>query len=81
MKSLNDEDTGAIAALPPRSRTRPFTKSELRKEDRQRTSERVEKSATMAVTFPGLKTLAVNLIYFDREYRFLGTRYPLPGEP
>jgi hypothetical protein len=66
MKTLNDEGTGTAVALEPNSRSRPLTKSELRKQDRQRIFDRIEKSATMAVKYPGLKTLAVNLLYFDR---------------
>ena len=66
MKTLNDEGTGATVPPGPNSRSRPFTKSELRKQDRQETFERVEKSATVAVMYPGLKSLAVNLLYFDR---------------
>ena len=56
-----------MVAPGPGSRTRPLTKSELRKQDRQRTFERVEKSATLAVIYPQLKTLAVDLLYFDRD--------------
>jgi hypothetical protein len=67
MKTLNDEGTGV-----PFPRTtnnysvRPVLKSELRKEDRQRAFDRVEKSASVAVTYPRLKTLTVNLVYFAR---------------
>jgi hypothetical protein len=66
MKTLNDGETGTVVAPGSNSRTRPLTKSELRKQDRQEIFERVEKSATVAVMYPGLKTLAVNLLYFDR---------------
>jgi hypothetical protein len=66
MKTLNDEGTGTTVAPGPNSRSRPFTKSELRKENRQEIFERIEKSATVAVMYPELKTLAVNLLYFDR---------------
>src|ERR1041385_5351983 len=51
MKTLNEGETGATAALEPNSRTRPFTKSELRKQDRQETFERIAKSATVAVMY------------------------------
>src|SRR6185437_12866177 len=67
MKTLNDGETGAMVDLETKSRTRPLSKSELRKENRQRTSERVEKSASLATTYPNLKALKVDLLYFDRE--------------
>jgi hypothetical protein len=66
MKTLNDEGTAATVALDPNSRSRPFSKSELRKDSRRKTFERVEKSATMVISYPKLKTLAVDLLYFDR---------------
>ena len=66
MKTLNNGEIGVRAALAPKFRTRPSQKSELRKEDRRRTSERVEKSAILAVRYPELKTLVLNLVYFGR---------------
>jgi hypothetical protein len=66
MKSLSDERTEAMAVGKPKLRSRPLTKSELRKENRQKIFDRIEKSATVAVAYPGLKSLAVNLLYFDR---------------
>jgi hypothetical protein len=66
MKTLNDEETGETVALKPNARNRPLSKSELRKEDRQRTSERVDKSASLAIRYPRLKALKMNLLYFDR---------------
>ena len=67
MKTLNNEETGAAMALEPNSRSRPFSKSELRKDSRRKTFERVEKSASLAVTYPRLKALKMDLLYFDRE--------------
>ena len=56
-----------MVALELNSRSRPFSKSELRKDSRRKTSEQVEKSASLAVTYPRLKALKMNLLYFDRE--------------
>jgi hypothetical protein len=67
MKTSNDEGTGATVAREPNYRSRPVPKSERRKEDRQRAFGRVEKSASVAIAYPRLKTLTVNLLYFDRE--------------
>jgi hypothetical protein len=67
MKTLNDDETGATTALEPNSRSRPFSKSELRKDSLRKTFERVEKSASLALTYPQLKALKMNLLYFDRE--------------
>jgi hypothetical protein len=77
MKTLNDEGTGAPVPPAPNSRSRPLTKSELRKLDRQTLFDRIEKSATLAVMYPGVKTLAINLLYFDRGIvaRGHGLRY------
>ena len=67
MKTLNDGETGATVALEPNSRSRPFSKSELRKDSRRKTFEQVEKSASLAIAYPRLKALRMNLVYFDRE--------------
>jgi len=67
MKTLNDEGTGAMVALEPNSRSRPLSKSELRKDSRRKIFERIEKSASLAITYPRLKALKMNLLYFDRE--------------
>jgi hypothetical protein len=67
MKTLNDEGIAATVALEPNSRNRPFSKSELRKDSRRKAFERVEKSASLATTYPCLKALKVDLLYFDRE--------------
>jgi hypothetical protein len=67
MKTLNDEGTGTTVALEPNSRNRPFSKSELRKDSRRKTFERIEKSASLATAYPRLKALKVDLLYFDRE--------------
>jgi hypothetical protein len=67
MKTLNDEETAATVAFDPNSRSRPFSKSELRKDSLRKTFERVEKSASLAVKYPRLKALKMNLLYFDRE--------------
>jgi hypothetical protein len=67
MKTLNDGETGAMTTLESNSRSRPLTRSELRKEDRQKAFQRVEESATLATAYPRLKALKVNLLYFDHE--------------
>ena len=67
MKALNEEGAGSAVTLAPASRTRPFSKSELRKQARERAFQRVEKSASLAVIYPGLKSMAVDLLYFDRD--------------
>ena len=67
MKTFNDVETGATIALEPNSRSRPFSKSELRKDSRRKTFERAEKSASLAVTYPRLKALKMDLLYFDHE--------------
>jgi len=67
MKTLNDEETGATITLEANPRSRPFSKSELRKDARRKTFERAEKSASLAVTYPRLKALKLELLYFDRE--------------
>jgi hypothetical protein len=67
MKILNEGETRAMATLEPNSRSRPFSRSELRKEDRQKAFRRVEKSSTLATAYPRLKALKVNLLYFDHE--------------
>jgi len=67
MKTSNDDGPGAMAASEPNFRSRPFSKSELRKDSRRKTFEQVEKSASLAITYPRLKALKMNLIYFERE--------------
>jgi len=42
-------------------------KDELRKEYRRGESERAENSVSLAIMYPQLKTLTVDLLYFDRE--------------
>lgn len=67
MKTLNDD--GAAAPFPRVTNycVRPVPKSELRKQARERVFKRVEKSTSLAVRYPRLKTLTVNLLYFDRD--------------
>ncbi len=55
-----------MAIRVPKLGSRPLSKSELRKENRRKQFDLIEKSATVAVMYPGLKTLTVNLLYFDR---------------
>jgi hypothetical protein len=56
-----------MAALGPNARSRPFSKSELRKDSRRKTFEQVEKSASLAIMYPRLKTLKMGLVYFDSK--------------
>ena len=42
-------------------------RAELRKEYRQAEAARSEKSASLAIKYPPLKTLMVELLYFDRD--------------
>jgi len=65
MKTLNDERVGAL--LVRKAAPRVQAKSELRKAYRRRAFERAEKSLSLAIAYPQLKTLSVDLLYFDRE--------------
>jgi hypothetical protein len=67
MKTLNDEGAGALFAHATNYSVRAVPKSELRKKARERAFERVEKSVNMAVMYPRLKALTVDLLYFDRD--------------
>jgi hypothetical protein len=67
MKTLTDDGAGALFPHATNYRVRAVPKSELRKEARQRTSDRVEKSTSLAIQYPRLKALKMNLLYFDRE--------------
>jgi hypothetical protein len=67
MKTLNDAGPGVQLKRGTDYSVRFIPKSTLRKEARQRVFERGEKSASVAVTYPQLKTLTVNLVYFARE--------------
>ena len=46
---------------------RPRQKAEVRKAYRRKAFERAEKSPSLAMAYPQLKTLSVDLLYFDRE--------------
>jgi hypothetical protein len=67
MKTLNDEGAGATVAQVPNYNIRPISKSDLRKKARELTFKRVEESASLASTYPQLKALTVDLLYFDRD--------------
>lgn len=67
MKTLNDDGARAPFSDPTNYCVRPVSKSELRKQARERVFQRVEKSTSLAVRYPQLKTLTVNLLYFDRD--------------
>ena len=67
MKTLND-DRPAAQFRPMRNYSlRSIPKSALRKEARQRAFEQSEKSTCVAVAYPRLKALTVNLVYYSRE--------------
>ena len=67
MKTLNDDGLGVQFRRATNCSVRFIPKSALRKEARQRAFERREKSASVAVAYPRLKTLTVNLVYYSRE--------------
>jgi len=67
MKTLNDDAPGAQLRRPTNYCIRFIPKSTLRKEARQREFERGEKSVSVAVAYPRLKTLTLNLVYYSRE--------------
>jgi hypothetical protein len=67
MKTLNDGVSGAVLARKVDNRVRPLRKSEVRRKYRLRKLERAEKSASLAIMYPQLKTLTADLLYFDRE--------------
>jgi hypothetical protein len=67
MKTLNDEGAGAPLASKVDYHVRHPQKSELRKDSRRRAFEQTERSASLAIKYPRLKTLTVDLLYFDRE--------------
>ena len=69
MKTLNENEEGAgvTPARATQDYARRIPKAELRKNARQKTFERAEKSANLATAYPRLKALTVDLLYFDRE--------------
>lgn len=67
MKTLNDGGVGALLTRKADYRVRPVPKSQLRKDYRRKAFERAEKSPSLAMAYPQLKTLSVDLLYFDRE--------------
>jgi len=67
MKTLNDEEAGALLARQGDYCVRHRPKAELRKAYRRKAFERAEKSPSLARAYPQLKTLSVDLLYFDRE--------------
>jgi hypothetical protein len=77
MKTFNDEGTGAVPARQLDYLVRPRPKPELRKDSRRRAFELAEKSPSLAMKYPGLKNLTMDLLYFDREMvsRGQGLRY------
>jgi|SRR6185437_11941542 hypothetical protein len=66
MKTINDDGLGVQVSRATNHSVRFIPKSTLRKEARQRAFERRETSASIAVAYPRLKTLTVNLVYFAR---------------
>ena len=48
-------------------RVRPVRKHELRREYRRGESERAENSTSLALSYPNVKALTVDLLYFQRE--------------
>jgi len=67
MKTLNDGRPGGLLRRPTNYCIRFIPKSTLRKEARQRAFEEGEKSPSVAVAYPRLKALTVNLVYYSRE--------------
>jgi hypothetical protein len=67
MKTLNDEGAGLLFPRNADYHVRPRPKAEVRKAYRRKAFERAEKSPSLAMTYPQLKTLSVDLLYFDRE--------------
>lgn len=67
MKTLNDEEAGALPARNANYHVRPRPKAELRKAYRRKAFERAEKSPSLAMAYPRLKTLSMDLLYFDHE--------------
>ena len=67
MKTLNDEEAGALLARQGDYRVRHRPKAELRKAYRRKAFERAEKSPSLARAYPQLKTLSLDLLYLDRE--------------
>jgi hypothetical protein len=67
MKTISDEGTRAMVAAELNSRSRPFSKTELWKDSRPKVFERIEQSASLAMTYPRVKALKMNLLYFDCE--------------
>jgi hypothetical protein len=67
MKTLNDDGPGALFQRPTNYSIRFIPKFRLRKEARQRAFEQGEKSPSIAVAYPRLKALTVNLVYYSRE--------------
>lgn len=67
MKTLIDEGAGAPVARNADYHVRPRQKAEVRKAYRRKAFERAEKSLSLAMAYPQLKTLSVDLLYFDHE--------------
>jgi hypothetical protein len=67
MKTTNNGGVEALLVPKADYRVRAHSKSELRKADRRTAFEQAEKSPSLAMTYPQLKTLSVDLLYFDRE--------------
>jgi hypothetical protein len=67
MKTLIDEEAGALPARNANYHVRSRPKAELRKAYRRKAFERAEKSPSLAMAYPQLETLSMDLLYFDRE--------------
>lgn len=67
MKTTNNGGVEALPVCKTDYRVRALSKSELRKAYRRTAFERTEKSPSLAMTYPQLKNLSVDLLYFDRE--------------
>jgi hypothetical protein len=67
MKTLLAEGNGESLAGIKQDRVRPLRKDELRKEYRRGESERAENSRSLALTYPELRSLRVDLVYFEGE--------------
>ncbi len=67
MKTVNDEAAGPPVAHKANYNIHRVPKSELRKDSRRRAFERAEKSPSLAMTYPRLKNLTMDLLYFDRQ--------------
>ncbi len=67
MKTFDDEAAGAPITRKANYHVRRIPKARLRQDSRRRTFERAEKSPSLAMTYPRLRNLTVDLLYFDRE--------------